>query len=108
MQNLQPAPETRKILIIDDEGDTCFLLSNILKGQNVEIEQVNTLSQAEVFIREEEPSLLFLDNKLPDGGLSRNEDHSHYGKRQFRRQKESDQSWGRWFSCQAIYRAPGS
>jgi len=65
--NFNKEAEARKILIIDDEGDTCFLLSNVLKGRNVEIEQVNTLSQAAVFIREEQPSLIFLDNKLPDG-----------------------------------------
>jgi len=61
----------RKILIIDDEGDTCFLLSNVLRDDSVEIDHVNTLAQASVFLKEEQPSLIFLDNKLPDGsGIS--------------------------------------
>src|SRR3954469_8148674 len=57
----------KKILIIDDEGDICFLLNVILKGKQTELEHVNTLSQAKVFLREQEPSLVFLDNSLPDG-----------------------------------------
>ena len=56
-----------KILIVDDEGDICFLLKNALKGTIYNIDHVNTLSQADVFLKEEQPSLLFLDNRLPDG-----------------------------------------
>ena len=59
--------QLKKILIIDDEGDTCFLLSNVLKDEHFEIDHVNTLSQAEIFMREERPYLIFLDNNLPDG-----------------------------------------
>jgi len=57
----------RKILIIDDEGDTCYLLGNVLKDDHFEIDHVNTLSQADIFLREQHPSLIFLDNRLPDG-----------------------------------------
>src|SRR6476661_2828982 len=53
--------QLKKILIIDDEGDTCFLLSNVLKDEHFEIDHVNTLSQAEIFMREERPYLIFLD-----------------------------------------------
>jgi two-component system, OmpR family, response regulator len=56
-----------KILIIDDEGDTCYLLKNVLKDEHFEIDHVNTLSQAGIFLKEEQPSLIFLDNRLPDG-----------------------------------------
>ena len=56
-----------KILIVDDEGDICFLLKNALKGTHYNIDHVNTLSQADIFLKEELPSLLFLDNRLPDG-----------------------------------------
>ncbi|MDB5201934.1 MAG: response regulator [Ferruginibacter sp.] len=56
-----------KILIIDDEGDTCFLLQSLLKEEPFEIEHVNTLGQADIFLKEETPSLIFLDNRLPDG-----------------------------------------
>lgn len=59
--------QPQKLLIIDDEGDICFLLNIILKGEKIDLEHVNTLSQAKVFLREETPSLVFLDNSLPDG-----------------------------------------
>ncbi len=56
-----------KILIVDDEGDICYLLKNALKNTGYVVEHVNTLSQAEVFLKEEKPKVLFLDNRLPDG-----------------------------------------
>ncbi|MBS1744138.1 MAG: response regulator [Bacteroidetes bacterium] len=57
----------KNILIIEDEGDICFLLNIILGDKKVKIEHVNTLSQAKVFMNEKAPSLVFLDNSLPDG-----------------------------------------
>lgn len=57
----------KKILILEDEGDTCFLLNGILQNNNVSIEQVNTIAQAIVFLKEETPDVLIMDNKLPDG-----------------------------------------
>ncbi|MEO6670719.1 MAG: response regulator [Ferruginibacter sp.] len=57
----------KKILIIEDEGDICFLLNIILKDQQIDVEHVNTLSQAKVFLAEKDPALVFLDNSLPDG-----------------------------------------
>lgn len=56
-----------KILILEDEGDICFLLNLMLKKDNVEIEHVNTIAQAQVFLKEQVPDLLIMDNKLPDG-----------------------------------------
>ena len=56
-----------KILIVEDEGDICFLLNLMLKKDNVDIEHVNTLKQADVFLREQKPDLVIMDNKLPDG-----------------------------------------
>jgi DNA-binding response OmpR family regulator len=56
-----------KVLIVDDEGDICYLLKNALKGSNYEPDHVNTLAQAEIFLKEEKPAVLFLDNRLPDG-----------------------------------------
>ena len=57
----------KKILILEDEGDICFLLNVILKNENVNIDQVNTIAQANVFLKEETPDVLIMDNKLPDG-----------------------------------------
>jgi two-component system, OmpR family, response regulator len=56
-----------RILIIEDEGDICFLLNLMLKKDDVEIEHVNTLAQADVFLREQTPHAVILDNKMPDG-----------------------------------------
>ena len=62
-----PTEQVKNILIIEDEGDICFLLNIILKDKQIEIEHVNTLSQAKVFLEEKAASLVFLDNSLPDG-----------------------------------------
>ena len=56
-----------KVLIVDDELDICYLLSGILKQRNFRPGFVNTLSDARTALRNERPSLLFLDNRLPDG-----------------------------------------
>ncbi len=57
----------KKILILEDDGDICFLLNVILKNDNVNIENVNSIAQANVFLKEETPDVLIMDNKLPDG-----------------------------------------
>lgn len=56
-----------EILIIEDEGDICFLLNIMLKKDDVNIEHVNTLAQASVFLSEAVPDVVILDNKMPDG-----------------------------------------
>lgn len=56
-----------KILIIDDEGDICYLLSKLFKQRNLEYDQVNTLEQAETMLKENLPDIIFLDHNLPDG-----------------------------------------
>ena len=58
---------TCKILIIDDEGDVCYLLSKLLKQREFSLEQVNTLAQAQIILKEETPNIIFLDYNLPDG-----------------------------------------
>ena len=64
-----------KVLIIDDELDICYLLSGILRQKKLRTSYVNTLSDAEVALKNDPPGLLFLDNHLPDGfGL----DFIHY------------------------------
>jgi DNA-binding NtrC family response regulator len=59
--------ETSKILIVDDELDICYLLSGMLKQRNFRTGFVNSLSDAVVALQTDTPSLLFLDNHLPDG-----------------------------------------
>lgn len=56
-----------KVLIIDDELDICYLLSGILKQQHFSTRYVTSLSDAEVALKNDPPSIIFLDNHLPDG-----------------------------------------
>ena len=56
----------KNILIIDDEGDLCWLLSNILQSKGYHVSTANTISDGMARLKEA-PDLLFLDLKLPDG-----------------------------------------
>lgn len=56
-----------KVLIVDDEIDICYLLSGILKQKKLNTSYVNSLEDAKNRLRNEAPSILFLDNNLPDG-----------------------------------------
>lgn len=54
-------------LIIDDDIDTCVLLSRILVENKIKSLSVNTLHDAESIFESVNPALIFLDNNLPDG-----------------------------------------
>ena len=56
-----------KILIVEDEGEVCLALNLILNGDNMELDHVKNLLDAEEYLEKEQPSLIILDNKLPDG-----------------------------------------
>jgi two-component system OmpR family response regulator len=58
---------TEKVLIVDDELDICYLLSGILKQRNFRTGFVNSLSDAVNALDTDRPTLLVLDNHLPDG-----------------------------------------
>lgn len=57
----------RKVLIIEDEGDLCLLLNLLLDGNDLEIDHVPSLAKAGEYLLQEEPALVLLDNRLPDG-----------------------------------------
>jgi len=64
------AVETRtsqKILIVEDEGEMCLVLNILLSNEDIELEHVKNILAAEEYLAEELPSLIILDNKLPDG-----------------------------------------
>ncbi len=63
---LKPAT-AKKVLIIEDEGDMCLLLTIILSGNELELEHVKNLSAAKEYLRQDQPAVVILDNKLPDG-----------------------------------------
>ncbi|MDB5247557.1 MAG: response regulator [Segetibacter sp.] len=59
--------ETKKALIIEDESDMCLLLNIMLNSDEVELDHVKNLTQAQEYLAKENPSVVILDNKLPDG-----------------------------------------
>lgn len=59
--------KTKKVLIIEDEGDMCLLLNIMLTGKEMELDHVKSLNAAKEYLGNEEPSVIILDNKLPDG-----------------------------------------
>lgn len=56
-----------KILIVDDEPDICYFLSNSLSKKGFNTSYSYTLKGAEEIIETDTPSVLVLDNHLPDG-----------------------------------------
>jgi DNA-binding response OmpR family regulator len=62
-----PHQHLNKILVIEDEGEMCLLLNLILDNQGMTIDHVHSLSAAKAFLEKESPSLILLDNRLPDG-----------------------------------------
>lgn len=59
--------EVTKILVVEDEGDICLLLELLLADRKKVIDHVHNLTDAKAFIEREQPMLVLLDNRLPDG-----------------------------------------
>jgi len=61
-------PKRRRALIVDDETDICYLLSNILKQKNIQTVFATSVAEADKMLHS--PDIfyyVFLDNHLPDG-----------------------------------------
>lgn len=56
-----------KVLIVDDEVDICYFISRSLIKRNFTTSFTHTLKDAEKIIEAENPSILLIDNHLPDG-----------------------------------------
>jgi two-component system, OmpR family, response regulator len=56
-----------KILVVEDEGDMCLLLELLLDGKGMVVDHVRSLTDAKEFLEKDQPSLIVLDNRLPDG-----------------------------------------
>ena len=61
-----PRKLIKNILIVDDEEDLCWLLSNMLQSKGYNVSTANTLSDGIACLKEN-PDFVFLDLKLPDG-----------------------------------------
>ena len=59
--------EVTRILVVEDEGDICLLLELLLVDRRTVVDHVHTLTDAKEFIEREQPTLVLLDHRLPDG-----------------------------------------
>jgi two-component system OmpR family response regulator len=57
----------KTILVIEDEGDMCLLIDLILNSKEISINHVKSLNAAKEYLQTEQPALILLDNRLPDG-----------------------------------------
>ena len=67
MKAKTPKSAPRKVLIVEDEGDLCLLLNILLDEKGMEVEHAQSLAKAEEYLLQDEPALVLLDNRLPDG-----------------------------------------
>jgi DNA-binding response OmpR family regulator len=58
---------TKKALIVEDEGEMGLLLNIYLDEKDFELDYVKDLLSAEEYLEKKQPSIIILDNKLPDG-----------------------------------------
>lgn len=56
-----------KILVVEDEGQIGLVLNMILSDRNFDLDYVNNLLDAQEYLEKNNPSVVILDNKLPDG-----------------------------------------
>jgi len=59
--------ETKKILVVDDEGQIGLVMDMILNESQFQMDYVSSLLSADEYLQKEEPAVVILDNKLPDG-----------------------------------------
>jgi two-component system, OmpR family, response regulator len=57
----------KKILVVDDEADMCLLLEILLAGKGIQLDHVKSITSAATYLQSHIPSMIILDNKLPDG-----------------------------------------
>ena len=57
----------KKLLVVEDQGETCLILGLILSDRKFELDYVNNLLDADEYLQKNKPSVIILDNQLPDG-----------------------------------------
>lgn len=57
----------KQLLVVEDEGELSLALNLVLSGRELEMDYVNTLLAADEYLQKKQPSIILLDNKLPDG-----------------------------------------
>jgi two-component system OmpR family response regulator len=56
-----------KVLVVEDEGDIALLLELLLDSNKMTVDTARNLCDAREFLEKEQPELILLDNRLPDG-----------------------------------------
>lgn len=64
---LTKTKQAKKMLVVEDQGETCLVLDLILADRKFEMDYVNNLLDADEYLSKNKPSMIILDNKLPDG-----------------------------------------
>jgi len=59
--------QAKKMLVVEDQGETCLLLDLILSDRKFELAYVSNLLDADEYLSRNKPTMILLDNKLPDG-----------------------------------------
>lgn len=62
-----PKRKIKNILIVDDEEDLCWLLSNALQSKGYNVSVANSITKGIACLKKKVPHLVLLDLKLPDG-----------------------------------------
>jgi two-component system OmpR family response regulator len=57
----------KKVLVVEDEGEMGLVLDMVLAERKFHLDYVNSISAAEEYLQNEQPSVILLDNQLPDG-----------------------------------------
>jgi len=69
MQNatLTKTKKAKKMLVVEDQGEMCLVLGLILSDREFQLDYVNNLLDADEYLQKNKPSVIILDNQLPDG-----------------------------------------
>lgn len=57
----------KKILVVEDDGGMGLVLDMVLQDGNIQLDYVSNLLSADEYLQQEQPAIIILDNKLPDG-----------------------------------------
>lgn len=57
----------KKVLVVEDEGEMNLILDMVLNEREFQLDYVNNLLAADEYLQQHKPSVIILDNKLPDG-----------------------------------------
>jgi len=67
MMIAKPKTKSTKVLVVEDEGDIALLLELLLDDKKMIVDHARNLHDAREFLEKEQPQLILLDNRLPDG-----------------------------------------